>query len=195
MFLGRARKVAAETGHSVQRFAQHVFEMAARFIDSTQLLDRAIGRIHPSYHFVENAAQLPDDALVRFGPRIDAEDAFAGRIEDDLTEWNRAKLMVFVQEPGNELIERRVFRRFSGGRSDRQEEEDRQWSKGVTPHRTIEVRPASQRKSKPVLPLLPAQGNIGQKQDRELSPEESVMIGKTLYVRPAWLVNQTERRN
>ena len=46
-----AGKVAAESGDASEPFPQQVFEMAADFVDADDILDRAVGSIHPLHHF------------------------------------------------------------------------------------------------------------------------------------------------
>ena len=85
--------------------------MAAGFIDARNPGDGAARRVRSFQYLIEHAADLFDDALVGFIPRIDRQDAFAGRVENHLAEWNGPQLVIFAQQPRNELIDLRFFRR------------------------------------------------------------------------------------
>ena len=49
------------------------------------------------------------DALIDFILRIDRKHAFPSRIKNDLAESNSSELAILVEQPGNQLINRRVW--------------------------------------------------------------------------------------
>src|SRR3954451_25462308 len=56
--IGGTRKVAAETGCSIQQFAQCIFDVAADLVDSFCLLYRVIGDVQSPNRFVQRRADL-----------------------------------------------------------------------------------------------------------------------------------------
>lgn len=90
--------------------------MTAYFVDAPNFLDRTIGRVQSFNSFVEHVADLFDDALVDFILPINRQDSFSSYIEDNFAEWNPAQLSVLVQQPWNQLIDRRFrWRRLCEG--------------------------------------------------------------------------------
>src|SRR5215831_2751116 len=92
--------------------------MAADFVDSIDVLNRAMRRIQSLHGLIARGADRFCNALIDCVVRVKREHLFPGRIEDDFAERNAAQLLVFIQQPGNQLIHCR-FAEAGGGDSSR----------------------------------------------------------------------------
>src|SRR5690349_7004541 len=99
-------KIALESRRRVEQFPQRIFEVTADLVDALDS-DRTLCAIHPRERFIQREADLFKDALVCCVFRIERQHAFAGRVHDHLAERNSPKLRLFIEEPWNQLIDRR----------------------------------------------------------------------------------------
>ena len=87
--------------------------MTAHFIDAPDILNWTVRRVQAPNDFIKHGADLFHYALIDFVFRIDRQHAFSGRVENDFAERNAAQLSIFIQQPRNELIDRRFGEPFA----------------------------------------------------------------------------------
>jgi hypothetical protein len=105
---GRPRKVAIQSRRCIQQQAQVVFKMTTRFVDAEDTLDRAVRRIELLDRLIARRADLLDYSLIDFVFRVYRQDAFARCIENHFSERNPKHWSMFVQQPRDQLINRRI---------------------------------------------------------------------------------------
>ena len=106
MARGGAREIATQAGRGVEQFAHQVFEMTARFVDPGNPLDHTRWLIQLPNDLVENSADLFQNTLIGRVLWINRQDLLAGRVLDHFREWKRAQLLILLQQPGNDRINR-----------------------------------------------------------------------------------------
>jgi hypothetical protein len=78
--------------------------MAADFVDSIDVLILAVRRVQSLHHLIARGADSLRDALIHHILRRKRQHISTRRIENQFAEWNAAQLLVFIQQPGNQLI-------------------------------------------------------------------------------------------
>ena len=104
----REWKSAVHAGCGVQQLAQTIFKMAAHFVDAIDMLNRAARRIQLLYRFIASCANRFCDALIHWIACVKREHFLPGGIKNDFAEWDAPQLLIFIQQPRDELIYRRV---------------------------------------------------------------------------------------
>jgi hypothetical protein len=82
--------------------------VTAHFIDSIDVLNGTIRRIQSLHRLMAGGADRFCDALIDCVLRIKWKHSLAGCIENHFTEGDPAQLLVFIQQPGNQLIHCRL---------------------------------------------------------------------------------------
>ena len=70
---GGAGKIATEPWNTVELLPQEIFEVTAGFVDPSKILNGTVRRVHALHHFVQDVANVLDDARVGFILRIDGQ--------------------------------------------------------------------------------------------------------------------------
>src|SRR4051812_43534749 len=83
--------------------------MAAHFVNAADLLNHAVGSVQSLDGFVAGSGNGFDDALIRLVSLFESEDALAGRIKNYFAKRQPAQLSIFVEQPRDELMDRRLF--------------------------------------------------------------------------------------
>ena len=78
--------------------------MAADFVDPIDILDRAIRRVQSLHRLIARGANRFRDALIDRVVRLKRQHLSTGRIEYQFSERNAAQLLIFIQQPGNQLV-------------------------------------------------------------------------------------------
>jgi hypothetical protein len=95
---------------------QRIFEVNTHFVNASDIPDHATRRVQSLHRLVTGCADLFHHTLVHFVLRMERENPLAGRIEDHLAERNPPQLLSFIEQPRDQLIDRRVRRSCSRGR-------------------------------------------------------------------------------
>jgi hypothetical protein len=82
--------------------------VTAHFVDAPDILDHAIRCVQSLHRLVTRCADLFYDTPIRFVLRIECENSLAGRIENHLAERDPSQFSIFIQQPWDELVDRRV---------------------------------------------------------------------------------------
>ena len=80
--------------------------MAADFVDPIDVLNVAARRVQPLHRLIARRADRFGHALIDCVIRIEWEHSLASRIEDYFAERDATQLLIFVQQPGNQLVYR-----------------------------------------------------------------------------------------
>ncbi len=78
--------------------------MAADFVDPIDILDRAIRPVQSLHRFIARCANRFRDALIDRVVRIKSQHLSTRGIENQFAERDAAQLLIFIQQPGNQLI-------------------------------------------------------------------------------------------
>ena len=76
------REIALQTGSRAEQLPQSVFEMAADFVDSIDVLNLAIRRVQPLHRLIARGADRFGDALIDRVVRLERQHLSTGRIEN-----------------------------------------------------------------------------------------------------------------
>ena len=101
-------KSQLQTGSRVEQLSQSVFEMAADFVDPIDILDHAVRRVQSLHRLITRGADRSRDALIDGVVRVKRQYLSTGRIENQFAEQDAAQLLIFIQQPGNQLIDGRL---------------------------------------------------------------------------------------
>ena len=82
--------------------------MAADFVDPIDILDHAVRRVQSLHRLIARGADHFRDALIDRIVRVKRQHLSPGRIENQFGERDAAQLLIFIQQPRNELIHRRL---------------------------------------------------------------------------------------
>src|SRR5438270_196985 len=85
--------------------------MAACFVNARDLLNRTVWRVQSLDRFIARCRDRFSYPLIDFVLGIERYYFFARNIDNHFTEWNPPKLRAFIQQPRDQLIDRR----FRGG--------------------------------------------------------------------------------
>ena len=85
--------------------------MAAHFVNAINILNGAAWRIQSLHRFVAGSGNRFCNPLIDGIVRVKPDYFLSCGIKNDFPEWNAAELLIFVQQPRDELIHR-CFRRW-----------------------------------------------------------------------------------
>src|SRR5262249_33208846 len=83
--------------------------MAADFVDSIDVSNRAVRRVQSLHGLIGGGADRFCDTPIDCVVRVKRKNFLSGGIKDYFAERNATQLLVFTQQPGNELIDRRLY--------------------------------------------------------------------------------------